>query len=154
VEKVSWNDIQEFIRKLNQMTGRDFRLPTEAEWEYAARGGKKGKGYKYAGSRNIGGVAWYFDNSGEKSHLVKSKSPNELGLYDMNGNVWEWCQDWYGGYSSDSQTNPTGPSTASCRVLRGGGWNSTARFCRVSSRRRNEAYWRFSYDGFRLCLPQ
>jgi len=154
VEQVSWNDCQEFIRKLNQKTGKQFRLPTEAEWEYAARGGKKSKGYKYAGSNNIGSVARYTDNSDSKTHLVKGKSPNELGLYDMSGNVWEWCQDWYGSYSSGSQTNPKGPSSGSYRVLRGGSWYDRARNCRVSLRNDIDPDLRSTALGFRLCCPQ
>ena len=134
VEYVSWNDCQDFIRKLNAQTGQNFRLPTEAEWEYAARGGNKSRGYKYSGSNNIGDVAWYTDNSSYKTHDVKTKSPNELGLYDMSGNVWEWCQDWYGSYGSSAQTNPTGASSGSRRVYRGGSWSSSARGCRVSYR--------------------
>ena len=140
----SWNDCQEFIKKLNQLTGKRFRLPTEAEWEYAARGGKKSRGYKYAGSNTIGEVAWYRDNAydvGYSSpaygiHPVGTKSPNELGLYDMSGNVWEWCSDWYGKYSSSSQINPTGPTSSkySSHVLRGGSWNCSAQNCRVSFR--------------------
>ena len=134
VEQVSWDDCQTFIRKLNQMTGKHFRLPTEAEWEYAARGGNKSRGYKYAGGDNLGSVAWYTDNSGNKTHEVGKKQPNELGLYDMSGNVREWCQDWKGGYRSSSQTNPTGPSSGSYRVNRGGDWINRARYCRVSYR--------------------
>lgn len=134
VERVSWNDCQEFIRKLNTMTGKRFRLPTEAEWEYAARGGNKSIGYKYAGSDNLDRVAWYDSNSGNATHDIGQKSPNELGLYDMSGNVWEWCQDWYGGYYSFSQTNPSGPSSGSIRVDRGGSWYDNARCCRVSDR--------------------
>ena len=152
--RVSWNEIQEFIRKLNQKTGRNFRLPTEAEWEYAARGGKKSSGNKYAGSNNIGSVAWYTDNSGSKTHAVKTKSPNELGLYDMSGNVYEWCSDYYGDYSSGSQTNPTGPSSGSGRVLRGGSWYGGARNCRVSNRSGFDPASRSYNSGFRLCLPQ
>ncbi len=134
VEKVSWNDCQTFITTLNQLTGRNFRLPTEAEWEYAARGGNRSQGYKYAGSNIIDDVAWYSGNSGSTTHPVATKTPNELGLYDMSGNVYEWCQDWYGYYSSDAQTNPTGPTSGSNRVLRGGSWGSGARYCRVSDR--------------------
>ena len=134
VEQVSWNDCQEFISRLNSLTGRTFRLPTEAEWEYAARGGNKSRHFKYSGSDNIGNVAWYWDNSGYGTHAVGTKSPNELGIYDMSGNVWEWCSDWYGDYSAGAQTNPQGPSSGSARVLRGGSWGSSARSCRVSNR--------------------
>ncbi len=156
VEQISWNDIQEFIRKLNQKTGRNFRMPTEAEWEYAAGGGKKSSGYKYAGSNTISSVAWYTDNSGSKTHSVKTKSPNELGLYDMSGNVCEWCQDWYGYfgyYGIGSQHNPTGPSSGSARVVRGGSLHDT-RACRVSYRRSSDPDHRDFDCGFRLCLPQ
>lgn len=134
VECVSWEDCQEFIRRLNAQTGKRFRLPTEAEWEFAARGGNQSYGYKYAGGSNCGDVAWFTDNSSSSTHPVGQKRPNELGLYDMSGNVWEWCQDWYGGYPSSSQTNPKGPSSGSHRVVRGGGWNGSARRCRVSLR--------------------
>ena len=134
VENVSWNDCQTFISKLNSLTGKNFRLPTEAEWEFAARGGNNSRGYKYSGSNDIGSVAWYDGNSGSKTHSVGQKSPNELGLYDMTGNVWEWCQDWYGNYSSSSQTNPTGPVSGSYRVYRGGSWVNLAGYCRVSNR--------------------
>ena len=154
VENVSWDDCQTFIRKLNALTGKNFRLPTEAEWEFAARGGNNSRGYKYAGSNNIGDVAWYEDNSGSKTHVVGTKSPNELGIYDMSGNVWEWCQDWYGDYSSASQTNPTGASNGSARVLRGGSWYCSARLCRSSDRYSYSPDCRINSGGLRLVLSQ
>ena len=154
VEQVSWDDCQTFIRKLNALTGKNFRLPTEAEWEFAARGGNNSRGYKYAGSNNIGDVAWYDDNSGSKTHVVGTKSPNELGIYDMSGNVWEWCQDWFGSYSSASQTNPTGASSGSYRVLRGGCWFNYARSCRSSGRIINTPGGRYNDNGLRLVLSQ
>ena len=153
VERVSWNDCQEFIKKLNQLTGKNFRLPTEAEWEYAARGGKKSKGYKYSGSNTIDDVAWYTSNS-SSTHDVKTKQANELGIYDMSGNVYEWCQDWYGSYSISYKTNPTGPSSGSHRVRRGGSWNSSARGCRVSSRFSSYPGNGSYYLGLRLSLSQ
>jgi uncharacterized repeat protein (TIGR02543 family) len=133
---VSWNDIQTFITTLNNMTGKKYRLPTEAEWEFAARGGNSGKNqnYKYSGSDNIDEVAWYSVNSGSKTHPVGEKAPNELGLYDMSGNVYEWVNDWYGSYSGSAVSNPTGPNTGSHRVGRGGSWYNDAWFCRVSFR--------------------
>ena len=134
VNKVSWNDCQDFTRKLNSLTGANFRLPTEAEWEFAARGGNKSRGYKYSGSDNLGSVAWYEDNSGNKAHPMGGKSPNELGLYDMSGNVWEWCADRFGSYPSSSQINPTGPSSGSNRVRRGGSWFSITMFGSVTNR--------------------
>lgn len=152
VENVSWNDVQDFIRQLNQLTGQNFSLPTEAQWEYAARGGCKSKGYKYSGGNILGNVAWYADNSGSTPHPVGTRDPNELGLYDMSGNVWEWCYDWYGGYSSESQTNPTGPTAGSIRVLRGGSWSYFAGLSRVSYRLYGQPGSRFSGRGFRLVL--
>ena len=152
VEHVSWNDCQEFIRKLNTLTGRTFRLPTEAEWEFAARGGNKSKGYKYAGSNSIDNVAWYTSNSSFRTSPVKTKSPNELSLYDMSGNVYEWCQDWYGSYSRNAQTNPKGPSDGSYRVLRGGHFISIERYCRVSDRFICSPDDGNSYYGLRLVL--
>ena len=154
VECVSWNDIQKFIKKLNAQTGKNFRLPTEAEWEYAARGGNQSRGYKYSGS-NDRNNAWYEDNSSSKTHPVGQKQPNELGIYDMSGNVWEWCQDWYGSYSSSSQTNPTGPSSGSSRVLRGGSWYRNAGGCRVSYRFYDSPGSSNFNRGFRLvCSPE
>ena len=150
VENVSWNNIQEFITKLNAQTGKKFRLPTEAEWEYAARGGNQSKGYKYSGRNSISEVAWYDGNSGGKTHPVGQKSPNELGIYDMSGNVFEWCGDWYSSYSSSSQTNPTGSSSGSSRVLRGGSWYLNAGGCRVSNRNISTPDSRSNYNGFRL----
>ncbi len=152
VEEVSWDDCQEFIKKLNQLTDGHFRLPTEAEWEFAARGGNRSKKTQYAGGSNLGSVAWYEGNSGNTTHDVATKSPNELGLYDMSGNVWEWCQDWYGSYSSSAQTNPTGPSSGSCRVLRGGSWLNNARRCRVATRDRGAPSYRDDYLGLRLAF--
>ena len=150
---VSYYDIVDiFLPRLNKITGRTYRLPTEAEWEFAARGGKQSKGYKYSGSDNIGVVAWYTGNSGGKTHQVGTKEPNELGIYDMSGNVWEWCGDWYGSYSSSAQTNPTGPSSGSLRVLRGGRWYCNARYCRVSYRSNSNPSSRYYDDGFRVVL--
>jgi formylglycine-generating enzyme required for sulfatase activity len=152
VEKVSWDDVQEFISQLNAMTGKQYRLPTEAEWEYAARGGSQSRGYKYSGSSNVGSVAWYDGNSGDKTHSVGQKSHNELGIYDMSGNVWEWCQDWYGRYSNGSESNPRGPVSGSDRVYRGGGWSYDASYSRVSSRSFTDTDKRILNLGFRLAL--
>ena len=152
VESVSWNDCQTFITKLNQMTGKNFRLPTEAEWEYAARGGNRSQNYIYAGSNNFGDVAWYSGNSSSTTHPVATKAPNELGLYDMSGNVDEWCQDWNGSYSSDAQANPTGPLTGSNRVIRGGCWYFIAGNCRVSNRANSVPSNTLSIVGLRLAL--
>ncbi len=154
VERVSWNEAQEFCQKLSTLTGKKYRLPTEAEWEYAARGGNKSKGYKYSGSNTIGDVAWYTSNSGRKTHPVGQKQPNELGIYDMSGNLWEWCYDWKGSYSSSPQTNPTGPTSGSTRVFRGGSWEYTAKICRVAYRDGNFPGIRGSYLGLRVvCEP-
>ncbi|MDH5398489.1 MAG: SUMF1/EgtB/PvdO family nonheme iron enzyme [Cyclobacteriaceae bacterium] len=150
VEHVSWDDIRDFLRKLNSQTGGNYRLPTEAEWEYAARGGSKSRGYQYSGSNSLSSVAWYKDNSGESTHRVGTKSANELGLYDMSGNVLEWCQDWYGAYSGFLVTNPRGLSSGSGRVLRGGSWNNRAGFSRVAYRNGYGPGNRFNLLGFRV----
>ena len=152
VEMVGWDDCQEFLSKLNSITGKTFRLPTEAEWEYAARGGNKSRGYQYSGSNNLSDVAWYEDNCGEKTHAVGTKQPNELGIYDMSGNVWEWCQDWFGEYSSSSQTNPTGANSGSGRVRRGGCWGTWV--CCSSSRGVLEPNDRYDFLGLRVVLPE
>jgi formylglycine-generating enzyme required for sulfatase activity len=142
-----------FIYKLNQKTGQKYRLPTEAEWEYAARGGAVSKGYKYSGSNTLGNVAWYVENSSGKTHPVGSKQANELGIFDMSGNVWEWCADWYGDYSNSAQSNPTGPETGTFRVFRGGGWLNSAGSTRVSYRYIYPDY-SYHYIGFRLACDQ
>ena len=153
VENVSWNDAQEFIRKLNTQTGKNYRLPTEAEWEYACRGGARSAHYKYSGSDTIGDVAWYDKNSGGKTHPVGTKSPNELGIYDMSGNVWEWCSDWWGNYNGKIQTNPQGPSSGSKCVVRGGNWSGNASYCRVAYRGYDSPDSRDKFLGFRVVLP-
>ena len=153
VERVSWNDCQEFIRKLNAKTGKDFRLPTEAEWEYAARGGNRSRGYKYSGSDNIDAIAWYDGSSNSKTHPVATKQANELGIYDMSGNVWEWCSDWYGPYGSNAQTNPKGAASGISRVNRGGSWDRNPRLCRPAIRNGYSPGYRFDDVGFRLALP-
>ena len=161
VEQVSWQDCQEFISRLNALTGESFRLPTEAEWEYAARGDGVSVHYKYAGGNKISEVAWWgcgydedssLGNSAFTTHPVGLKKPNELGLYDMSGNVYEWCYDWYGSYSSASQTNPTGPASGSNRVTRGGGWGYGEVNCRVSHRMSSSPSYRHPCQGLRLAL--
>ena len=154
VEKVSWNDCQTFISKLNALTGKRFRLPTEAEWEFAARGGNKSRHTQYSGSSRSDDVAWYKDNSGYNTQPVKTKQPNELGIYDMTGNVCEWCQDWFGDYSSYAQTNPTGASSGSFRVLRGGCWYYSPRYCRSSCRGSTTPEHSDYFLGLRLVLSQ
>jgi formylglycine-generating enzyme required for sulfatase activity len=155
VEEVSWNDVQEYIKKLNAKTGKNHRLPTEAEWEYAARGGNQSKGYKYSGSNTISSVAWYYYSTADsKTHPVGQKSSNELGIYDMSGNVSEWCSDWYSfsHYASSTSRNPSGPSSGSARVVRGGSWFNSASYCRVANRHPRSPGHRYDLIGFRLVL--
>ncbi|MBK8969053.1 MAG: formylglycine-generating enzyme family protein [Lewinellaceae bacterium] len=160
VDRVSWDDVQEFIKKLNQQTGLKYRLPTEAEWEYAARGGNQNSNYQYAGSNSIDAVAWYSSNykttnafgDQKTTSPVGSKLPNDLGLHDMSGNVNEWCSDWYGSdyYKNSPSSNPTGPTSGSKRVQRGGAWNVSPRQCRVANRDYYTPNNRDLYLGFRL----
>ncbi|MBF0240474.1 MAG: formylglycine-generating enzyme family protein [SAR324 cluster bacterium] len=155
VEQVSWNDIQQFIEKLNKKEGKnEYRLPTEAEWEYAARAGTSTQ-YSFGDSESaLGQYAWYYGNSGDTTHPVGQLKPNAWGLYDIHGNVREWVQDWYGKnyYSQSPSTDPTGPSTGSGRVLRGGSWNFPAWYCRSAFRHFDSPFNRYDYDGFRLAL--
>ena len=154
VENVSWDDAQEFIKKLNLLTGKKYRLPPEAEWEYTAGGGSTNR-TKWAGTDEeslVVNYAWYDSNSGDQTHEVASKLPNSLGLYDMSGNVWEWCNDWYGSYSSNDQVNPTGASTGSDRVIRGGGWNGKSPYCRITYRGNGRSGNSDNIVGFRLSI--
>ena len=152
VENVNWHEVQQFIKKLNAMTGKNYRLPTEAEWEFAARGGNKRQSNRYSGSNTIDEVAWYVSNGDRKTHPVGIKMPNELGIYDMSGNVFEWCQDWYGEYSSGTQRDPKGAPSGLYRVLRCGSWTYLAQFCRVSRRGYSAPDKRSNGGGFRLVL--
>jgi formylglycine-generating enzyme required for sulfatase activity len=172
VEKVNWNDVQEFIRALNAKTGKNYRLPTEAEWEYAAREGSQSKGYRYSGGNSAGEVAWYYENSGNSAlkdsewnmddlgkyncrpHPVGSKKANALGIYDMSGNVWEWCSDWYGAYPASAQTDPAGASAGANRVYRGGSWSDLAQNMRVSLRFNISPDYRNDFLGFRLARSE
>jgi formylglycine-generating enzyme required for sulfatase activity len=151
VTNVSWEDCQRFIEKLNEITGKKFRLPTEAEWEYAAQGGQLSRGYAFSGSDTLTQVAWYLTNSDGVLHEIRTKEPNELGLYDLSGNVWEWCQDWYGKYGRKKR-NPLGPTNGKYRVLRGGSFGRDKGGCRVSYRSHLNPDHSNSYSGFRLVL--
>jgi len=160
VEQVSWDDIQGFIKKLNQKGEGTYRLPTEAEWEYAARAGSTtafaNGGISETGcgnEPNLSKMGWYCGNAGSKTHEVGQKSPNAWGLYDMHGNVWEWCADWKGDYPTGAVTDPTGPSSGSFRVLRGGVWSNFARYCRTAYRGYDSPGGRSSSYGFRLVRP-
>jgi formylglycine-generating enzyme required for sulfatase activity len=152
VENVSWNEVQEYISKINSQTNKNYRLPTEAEWEYAARGGILTNGYSFSGSNEAISVAWFSENSGSNTHAVGRKQANELGIYDMSGNVWEWCSDWYGAYTSGNQINPTGVSSGQTRVLRGGSLYSDTSAIRNIKRGVSSGDAGIDY-GFRLVLP-
>lgn len=154
VNNVLWEDADTFVKRLSQLTGYTFNLPTEAEWEYAARGGKESKGYLYAGSDDVNEVAWYSANSGNKTHDVGTKKPNELGIYDMSGNAWEWCSDWLAPYPAEAQVDPTGPATGEYHVYRGGGWYIGASTCRCTHRRQTrEGYSEYAL-GLRVALRE
>lgn len=154
VERVSWDDVQVYLEKLNKLTGKKYRLPTEAEWEYAARGGNVGSNYDYAGGRDLGMVGWVKENSEEKTHEIGQKKANDLGLYDMTGNIYEWCSDWYADYSSEKQENPVGPSSGTYKVLRGGCYISENLNSRLAFRYflNSTNDYRFDYLGFRIAL--
>jgi formylglycine-generating enzyme required for sulfatase activity len=154
IVNVNFNDANAYCNWLSETTGQNYRLPTEAEWEYAARGGQKSNGYTYSGGNDLEEVGWSSDNAGGQTQAVGRKSPNELGLYDMSGNVWEWCKDWYGTYAADAQTNPRGPSSGIDRVLRGGSWYYAAAYCRVAFRTYYSPEYRNYRYGFRVVLPQ
>jgi formylglycine-generating enzyme required for sulfatase activity len=154
IVNVNYSDAMAYCDWLAEKMDADYRLPIEAEWEYAARGGKGSKGTKYSGGRSLENAGWYIANSNRKTNSVATKNPNELGIYDMSGNVWEWCKDWYGDYSSAAQTNPKGATSSSSRVLRGGSWNYTASNCRVAVRDDYDPTDRDDDCGFRVVLSQ
>jgi formylglycine-generating enzyme required for sulfatase activity len=149
---VSWNDAQTFITKLNAMNGggNNFRLPTEAEWEYAAKGGSSQQSYTYAGSNTVGDVAWYTSNSSSKTHAKETKVANSIGIYDMSGNVWEWCQDWVGGSGGEGAIPIPTPTSGSSRMNRGGSWYNVMSNCTVSYRSGSSPDDRNFDHGFRL----
>jgi len=154
VEQVSWDDVQEFIRRLNTQTGKNYRLPTEAEWEYAARGGQLSKKYRYSGSNDFNLVAWFDYNSGGKTQAVGMKRANELGIYDMSGNVMEWCLDWYSKrYIDYNVSDPTGAISGESKVYRGGSWSGIVDMCCTTRRNYAKPDSRSNMIGFRLVLP-
>lgn len=152
VEMISWEDVQEFIKKLNTKTGATYRLPTEAEWEYAARGGQRSMGYSYSGDDDIWAVAWYSGNGDSKTHPIGQKNANELGIYDMSGNVFEWCGDWYGSYTATHMVNPLGTPSGQYRVSRGGSLTNNPQGCHAANRHSNLPNFRSRDLGFRLVL--
>lgn len=153
VERVSWYNAVAFTEKLSMLTGEKYRLPTEAEWEFAARGGIQSGSFKYSGSDSIAAVAWRSDNSANMTHPVGMKMPNEAGLFDMSGNVWEWCSDWYSDsyYSMSPEQNPAGPESGSQRVIRGGSWFQDSFGLNITDRKAMNAEWRLGFVGFRIC---
>ncbi len=154
IVKVNYEDATAYCDWLAEKMDADYRLPTEAEWEYAARGGKLSKGTKYSGGRSLDNAGWYEANSNGKTHAVATKNPNELGIYDMSGNAWEWCKDWYGDYITTTQTNPKGSTSGSTRVIRGGSWYFSAARCRVAGRDEGSSSSRYDGGGFRVVLSQ
>lgn len=150
IVNVSWNDAVEYCDWLSDKTGNMYSLPTEAQWEYAARGGSLSKGFKFSGGQSMDAVGWFKPNSKEQTSPVAEKRPNELGLYDMSGNVWEWCRDWFGDYTATAQTNPKGPTSGQDRVLRGGSGYDAATDCRASFRYSFDPSFRLSNRGFRV----
>jgi len=153
VETVSWNEVQEFIMQINSQTGKNYRLPSEAEWEYAAKGGKGEGEFPISDSESLNSTAWFVENSNSEPHGVGGKKPNELGVYDMIGNLWEWCADWYGDCNSNNETNLTGKSSGKSRVIRGGSWYNDSSFCNTTFRMGYEPNNSDRYVGFRLVLP-
>lgn len=154
VDNVTWEAAGQFCEKLSALTGKTYVLPTEAQWEFAARGGNKSEGYKYSGSDTVDDVAWYWENSFFTTHPVGEKQPNELGLYDMSGNVYEWCSDWYGDYSADDTIDPAGPESGTQKCSRGGGWASNAAGVRNSYRGYYDVDFQYNILGLRvICLP-